>query len=358
MSYTILFGGASFEHEISIVSAICLKKVLEKSNAKEPCEFVFLDGARNFYHIDPQNMNSKYFATGGYKKAEKLILMHGGFAKMGLLGHKKLIMPMILNLIHGGDGEDGKIAALLDFYSLEYIGPRLFGCAVSFDKELTKDFAKARGVSVLEGFVVRKERDFNTIDRALNNLKAHLPLIVKPARLGSSIGISIARDENELKYALEVAFEFDNKLVCERFVSGIKEYNLAGAKTKDGFVFSIIEEPQKAEILDFDKKYLDFSRTSSAQEAQISQEIAEKIKTSFVKLYENAFEGALIRCDFFEKDGEIFLNEINPIPGSLANYLFADFAKTLNALSAALTREKQISVKYNYLEKIAFSKGK
>ena len=124
------------------------------------------------------------------------------------------------------------------------------------------------------------------------------------------------------------------------------------------FRFSIVEEPSKKEMLDFENKYLDFSRTAQVLKADISQELEKQIQQNFAKLYENAFEGALIRCDFFVIDNEVYLNEINPIPGSMANYLFEDFALVLESLAHNLPKKHSIKVSYKYIERIHHAKGK
>lgn len=344
LNLSILFGGVSFEHEISIVSAIALKKLLGETQT-----FIFLDENRDFYLIEPHQMQSKYFSSKAYTKSPKIYLKKGGFYQKSLLGEKALHLPMVLNLIHGGDGEDGKISALLDFFEIAYIGPRLNACVLSFDKEFTKFLAQNRQIPTLPFWILYRGEALPHFD---------YPIIVKPARLGSSIGISVVKSQEELQYALDVAFEFDNKVMIEPFISGIKEYNLAGYKGKEGFCFSILEEPQKKEFLDFEKKYLDFSRTQSTQEADISPELKKTLQEYFIKIYDNLFEGALIRCDFFIKEGTCYLNEINPIPGSMANYLFKDFKTALSNLSNALPKEKNIKVQYNFLHQIQFAKGK
>ncbi|HIC78601.1 MAG TPA: D-alanine--D-alanine ligase, partial [Sulfurovum sp.] len=111
MNITILFGGSSYEHEISIVSAITLKKVFKKSNPS----FIFVDSNREFYLIESKNMRSNHFSDGTYKKDKKLILKKGSFVTEGMFGLKEKSLGTVLNLIHGRDGEDGKIASLLEF---------------------------------------------------------------------------------------------------------------------------------------------------------------------------------------------------------------------------------------------------
>lgn len=344
MRFSILFGGKSYEHEISIVSAISIQKILPDIET-----FIFLDDKHEFYLIKKENMKSTFFSNREYLKEQKIYLNNSGFYKKTLFGVQKLTIPTIINLIHGGDGEDGTISSLFDFYGIPYIGPRREACMLSYDKELTKLFAKSRGVDVL---------DCKTITRDSKIEIDTFPVIIKPARLGSSIGISIANDKSELEYALDEAFEYDKKVIIENFIPNIKEYNIAGFISNNELNFSIIEEPKKDKFLDFDKKYLDFSRTSNVQQADIANTIEVQLKDSFSKIYKNMFEGAIIRCDFFYHENKCYLNEINPIPGSLANYLFDNFKNVINEISSSLPKNKNIQVSYKFLNDIKAAKGK
>lgn len=344
MKIGIVFGGKSFEHEISIVSSIAMKDVL-----KNELIYIFLDQDRTFYHIPTPTIKSKLFSSGEFKKCDVLMIKNGGFFKKAMFGEKPLDVDVLLNLTHGGDGEDGVLSSLFDFYDLSYIGPRREACSVSSNKFLTKGYAHSVNVKTIDYTYYTKNDD--VIINAF-------PVIIKPVRLGSSIGVSIVKSQEELEYALDVAYEFDDAVIIEPFIAGIKEYNLAGTKINGEFKFSIIEEPQKADFLDFDKKYLDFSRTSKALAADISDELQEKIKSAFKSIYNTQFEGALIRCDFFVIDEEVFLNEINPIPGSMSNYLFEDFNSILTSLAQTLPKQKNIKIDYTYVNKIQASKGK
>jgi D-alanine-D-alanine ligase len=346
LKLAILFGGASYEHEISIVSAITVKGKLE---SKFDLSFIFCDQDHKFYLIEASKMKAITFSRGEHKKMGELFITNGGFEQRGFFGSKKLEMP-ILNLIHGGDGEDGSIASLMDFFHIPFIGPRKEASMLSFDKHYTKWLAASLGVKTLPYEVLHKE-DKRVVQTAY-------PFIVKPARLGSSIGVSIVREASELDYALDVAFEFDNVLVIEPFIAGVKEYNLAGFSARGEITYSIVEEPQKADFLDFEKKYLDFSRSGSVAEASVSNALVTQLRESFAKIYLPLFEGALIRCDFFEIEGEVYLNEINPIPGSMANYLFEDFSGSIQKLLGALSDKKSIRVNYDYIHSISQAKGK
>lgn len=345
MKLTILFGGASYEHEISIVSAITLKEKLSGFDLN----FVFCDQDHTFYLIDPSKMKAKTFSNGDFKKEPKLTLGNGAFVQNKLFGNQEY-NAVVLNLIHGADGEDGTIASLLDFFSIKYIGPRVDASVFSFDKRYTKMLCNARSVKCLEHEELHKNGS--------KNIKMSYPVIVKPSRLGSSIGVSIVNNESELDYALDIAFEFDESVIVEPFIKGVKEYNLAGFSANGTINFSIVEEPQKGEFLDFEKKYMDFSRSSQVLRADISLELEQKLKSNFEKIYKNLFEGALIRCDFFVIEGEVYLNEINPIPGSMANYLFEDFKSSIKSLASSLHNTKRIKVNYDYIHSISRAKGK
>lgn len=344
MRLSLIFGGRSYEHEISIVSAISLAKKLDNIDY-----FIFLSHDHQFYLIPKDKMRSDTFSKKEYLQCKKLLLSQGDFLLQKFFGNQKLKIQRVLSLVHGGDGEDGILSSLLEFYQIPFIAPRKEACVLSYDKELTKIYAKSRDVKVLPFEVIFVQDP----PKKLQNY----PSILKPARLGSSIGVTIVRNEKEMDYCLDCAFEYDTKILVEPFIEGVMEYNLAGCKDNDGnFVFSIIEEPQKGEFLDFENKYLDFSRTDQVSKAQIPIDIEQSLQENFIKLYQNCFEGSLIRCDFFVIENEVYLNEINPIPGSMANYLFEDFQSVLENL--ALPHKREINESYAYIHKIQKAKGK
>ena len=344
MKIAIVFGGSSYEHEISIVSAIAMKDVI-----KSELEYIFLDENRDFYHIPTKTIKSKLFSTGEYKKCDKLTIKKGCFSKKAMFGEKNVDFDIALNLIHGGDGEDGIIASLFEFYDIKFIGPRVGACSVSFNKFLTKGYASSLDIKTIDYKYFTKDDEISVTE---------FPVIVKPVTLGSSIGVSIVKSADELSYALDVAFEFDNAVLIEKFIPNIKEYNLAGCKIANEISYSIIEEPQKKEFLDFDKKYLDFARTERVNVADIDDSLKAKLEKSFETIYNTTFDGALIRCDFFVIDDEVYLNEINPIPGSMANYLFENFDTTIKSLGKNIKLRDKIKISYEYVNKIQSAKGK
>ena len=353
MKLGIVFGGQSYEHEVSIISAIALKKVLNNENLS----FIFCDEDRKFYLIEPRNMTAMFFKNGGVKgggfsggafsKPKELQISNGGFYANGMFSKDRLGVDVYINLIHGCDGEDGKMASLFDFFGIKYIGPRIEASVLSYNKILTKNLAALAGVKTLSYAIVKKN--------SLATFK--YPLIVKPARLGSSIGIGVVNNSHELDIAMDKALEVDDTVIVEPYVANIKEYNLAGCKIDGKMVYSNAEEPIKKEFLDFDQKYLDFSRTGKIEPANIGQSVLDAMKEAFYKIYNvGGFDGALIRCDFFVINNEVYLNEINPCPGSMANYLFDNFPEIIKNLANSLPLAREIPVSYNYIDKLTANK--
>ena len=255
-------------HEISIVSAIVLKKVI-----KEPLKFIFVDKEGQFFLIPSGDMKSDFFSDGGYKKAPHLKLCRKGFVHHKWIGQEVIALDGVISLIHGRQGEDGTISSLLEFYHIPFIAPRKEACVVSYNKIMTKWYAKSVDMPTLPFEVVRGDEK-----PQLHNL--NFPLIIKPSKGGSSLGINVAHNEEELSYYIDEAREYDDEILLEPFIDGVKEYNIAGF-WGDEFHFSIIEEPQKEKILDFDKKYLDFGREEIVPKADISPQLEQKIQRGF-----------------------------------------------------------------------------
>ncbi len=354
----IIFGANSYEHEISIVSAITIKRVLEKNN-KLDISCIFVDFLNDFYLIDNNAMNTKTFSCKEYKKYTKLSITKGGFFAQSFVFKKHILFDIVVNLIHGKYGEDGAIFNLLEFYHIPAITPNLDACNVSYNKLRTKEYAKILGVKTLP-------YEYVIADKEINLKAIKYPIILKPARGGSSLGINVVKNKDELEYAKDSAMEYDRDILLEPFIKDIKEYNLAGCKIDGEFVYSTIEEPQKEEFLDFDKKYLDFSRDDKPKEAKISNKIKLKMQEAFAKIYNTTFEGSIIRCDFFVLDDEVYLNEINPIPGSMANYLFDDYLLLFDKLCDEVMQNAKTKIassvnrannyNYKYINKIQSNK--
>ena len=353
MKYGIIFGGQSYEHEVSIISAIAVKKALKGKNLT----FIFCDQNRKFWLIDESLVLPSFFlrhfagrtsssnsdvglsSEASYSKILKeLTIGERGFYSSGMFSKNKLDVDVYINLIHGCDGEDGKMASLLEFFGIPAIGSRLEASVLSYNKILTKNLAKSAGVKTV-GFQVIKRTSLSAFN---------YPIVIKPAHIGSSnsSSINIVNNDTELDRTLDRVFDFDNEAIVEPYIPNIKEYSIAGCKIDDKIIFSNIENTKNVQ------NSIDFSRENIISTETVGTSIALKIKDAFTKIYNSGFDGALIKCDFFEIDNEVYLNEINPNPGGLANYLFDDFPKVIDALASSLPLYKEIFAGYDLLVKI------
>jgi len=342
MTIGIIFGGKSYEHEISIVSAIVLSKTLNKD-----LKFIFLSLEEKFYLIEQKDLKAINFSSEKYKKSKELFINKKGFSYKKIFGDININCDMFINLIHGAYGEEGIASAFLDFYKLNYIGPRIDACALSYNKYITKIYANSINIKTL---------DYEIINKQNISTKLSFPIIIKPCRGGSSLGVNIANNQSELEYYAKEAFEYDDDVIIEPYIENIKEYNLAGCYTTK-MNYSNIEEPEKGDILDFDKKYMDFNRDKKLSLPKIPQKLANNMQTAFLNIYGTIFKGAIIRCDFFVINDEVYLNEINPIPGSMAHYLFDDFNTIIDDMFFALIKKRDIQIDYNYINNINKAKG-
>jgi len=341
----IIFGGNSYEHEISIVSAISISKVLDFELL-----FIFVDNKYNMYVIEQSKLKASLFLDEKYNAMPNVSFAKKGFLKQGFLRSTLIKCENAINLIHGQNGEDGLMTSLLKWFDFNYISPSMEASAISYNKILTKLYAKKQKVQTLNYQTTNTSKDIKSI--------INFPIIIKPSKLGSSIGINIASNQDELIYYIDEALEYDSEILLEPFMENIKEFNLAGYFdiSSNEIKFSKIEEVKKDKFLDFDTKYLDFSRESIVNDNHINTELKEKIKKAFKNLYIPTFKGSIIRCDFFEYKNEIYINEINSIPGSMANYLFDDFNKIIESMLSKTKKDTLIKIDYKYINKIKKAK--
>lgn len=339
----VFFGGKSVEHEVSIITGVLTLNSLDKT-LYNPIpiyvdkEGVFLSGEELF---DIGNYKNKNF-----KKLKKVTLISGSnyiyFVYKNKLKKGDLIYSAI-NCMHGLNGEDGALAGLLKLCGIPFASPDLFGSSLSIDKDYTKIFLSGIGVDKLpyvrimrSNYYEKKETAIRLVER-----KFSYPVIVKPANLGSSIGISTAKDKLELLSALDRAFLYDDKVIVERELVGFKEINCGAYKYKDKIIVSECEEPiTKNEILSFNDKYLGYKTGSNKKfPADIPLDVRNKIRLTTEKIYRKADFNGVIRIDYILFGGKIYVNEINTVPGSLAYYLFVDTIKDFSLFLTNLIEE-------------------
>lgn len=301
----LFYGGRSYEHEISILTAIQIGTFFPDNYKIVP--IYMRDGVmylkKNFRSF------SSYLNNTKDKKAI--------FTEHGLrIGRRFVSIDCALVATHGGEGEDGTLSALLEYYSIPYTSCDMASSHICMDKSLTKEKLKTLGFNVV--------KEWNGVD---------FPCILKPTVLGSSIGISIADNEESLIKAKKNA-ECFGRYIIEPFLNDAIELNCAVVLKNGEVVSSEVEKPlHKGKYLDFDDKYRKGEREIPAK---ISDELREKIRKLSVDVYQKLDLFGVVRIDYLLSRNELFINEINTIPGSLSYYLFSaiglDFSKLINVL--------------------------
>jgi D-alanine-D-alanine ligase len=273
----VIYGGRTGEHEVSLRSA---KSIIDA--------------------MDPEK----------YKVVHYLISKAGKWSPCPILpepgGNPGI--DVVFPVLHGTFGEDGTLQGLLDLADLPYVGAGVLASSVSMDKDMMKRVAKERGLPVVEYRVVS-----GSADAACGELG--FPVFVKPANLGSSVGISKARNCEELKAALELARTYDRKVIVERGITG-RELECAVLGNEDPIASAPCEILPSREFYDYDDKYL-LDQAQTVIPADLSPEQTAEIQRLAVECYRAVECEGMARVDFLLESatGKLYINEINTIPG-------------------------------------------
>jgi D-alanine-D-alanine ligase len=324
----VVYGGVSPEHDVSIVSALQVMNALKTSNIIVMPVYIAKDGLwylGDDSFLKPESYISKVTLL---KKAKRVILSPDGIGLLveGWFGWRKCAdqPDVVFPVIHGRGGEDGTLQGLFEMSGVPYVGCEVTASAVKIDKYLAKKIASTIGIPVLWDKLLTSTRDLNKSDK--NAIK--FPVMVKPVGLGSSIGLSRAENAKELDEALGVAFCYDRRVMIEKALSDFYEVNIS-IIGNDSYTLSMTEEPISTEqILSFADKYEggNVKGMAGAQReipARVDKKVIKQIEEYASSFFREIGGKGIARVDFLvTKTGEIYFNEINTMPGSLAFYLW------------------------------------
>lgn len=323
----IMFGGKSVEHDISIITALQVYENLDKT--KYNVVPLYLNRQNEIY------TGKKYFVLETYKKdiidKPYILTFYKGAHILQSLTQKfkkRLKIDVILNCVHGKGVEDGTVAGFLEFTGIPYTSPSILPAAILQDKELTKEFLKQHNVKVLDSIVINSDNKIQIYELTKNLI---YPKIVKPAHLGSSIGIAKSDNQEELVKNIQKALAYDDKVIVEEYLENFKEYSVAVYRRKNNIIVSAIEEIKKEKtIFDFNEKYINHHKDISHTFIK-DEPLVKNIEQLVSNLYKKLELSGIVRFDFIEKD-ELYLNEINTIPGALSSYLFKEKGLSFSTL--------------------------
>ncbi len=366
----VIFGGKSTEHDISIITGIQTYKNVDREKYNVLPIYISRKGemfiGNNLEKIETYadfNPKDKKIKKVSFCPGSNFLFLARNSNLFSQNFKKQIKIDCAILCCHGINGEDGTLQGLLELCDIPYTSSGVMSSAISMDKIIMKD------VFVVNDIKTAKYTYFNKIDYSLNpdeilkNIENSLmyPVFVKPANLGSSIGISKCKDREQLDKAIEIACSYDSRILVEEGIEDNIEANCAVLGNSDYQASSKIEYPKSwSDFLSFDEKYI--QRKMSADETKVkktksNKKLPDEIESKIKIIAENTFKifscSGVVRIDFLiDKNYEIYLNELNSIPGSLAFYLFKDkfdFKNLLNRLIDIAKKEKMKKTAINCL---------
>lgn len=337
LKVAVIFGGRSVEHEVSIISAVQAMSKMDKNKYEILPIYVTKD--LEFRYGYPLRTIEIYRDMDLLKRNTKevnLIKKNGKVYIATNLLFRKLIseVDVFFPVGHGTTLEDGSLQGMLSLMDLPIVGPKTLSASIGQDKVIQKLLYEKEGIKTPEfTWFYEKEYEDNSKDVITKCEKLKYPLIIKPASLGSSIGISTASNKNELVKGIEDALTYDSKIVVEKKLENFKEVNISVMGMPFDTKLSPIEEVKgKDKILSFNDKYIGGSKKSKGMvnasriiPANISDKEKEKIEKYALQIFNLLGLEGVSRIDFLiSKEGEVYANEVNTIPGSLSFYLWKE----------------------------------
>ncbi|MDZ4699494.1 MAG: D-alanine--D-alanine ligase family protein, partial [Rhodothermales bacterium] len=393
----LVFGGVSPEHEVSVITALQMAAAMDRTKYTPVPLYIAKNGA--WYSGDVMLELERYKDLDALiPQATPVSLAPVPGGGVELQTREKLRfwqqappaqrLDVLFLALHGGEGENGGVQGICETYNVPYTGSGVFGSALGMDKVITKMVCHDQGVPVVDFIAFRESEWGNREEEWLDECERRLgyPVVVKPARLGSSIGIRLARDRATLDAAIEDALRYDDKVVVEYAVRNLREINCSVMGSPDEATASVLEEPKTSAgeaLLTYQEKYMrgasgaKGSKQSAAPSegmasldriipAPISHEQTAAVQALAVRVF-TLFECAgLARIDFLMDGatGQVFFNEINTIPGSFSFYLWApsgvpfdELAHRLIQLALQRHREKNRRVRSYDVNLLALRAG-
>ena len=289
----ILFGGNSHEHVISCKSAKTILTHIDKSLYNITA--VGIDHQNNWYlYLDDINLIDESWQNRNIEKITNIIEFLKQFDK-------------VFPVIHGNPEENGNIQGMFNLFNIEYVGTNLLGSIISYDKELTKIICNHHKIPQVPYITI-------TENKKIKNIPFPYPVIIKPAKCGSSIGISIANNVKELNEYVNLAFKYDNKVIIEKYIKA-RELECAILQTNKIISSPIGEIRSSNTFYDYEAKYLKDS--SLIIPANISKKLAKEITELSKKIFNVLSLSTLARIDFLYDYNEekLYFNEVNTMPG-------------------------------------------
>ena len=340
----IFFGGKSPERDVSVITGLLTLNSVDASlyNAIP----VYVDGEGRFFSGEALK-DMSFYRNPAYSTLFQVSFLPGESKAFLTRKRKKkeLQVYCAVNCMHGRGGEDGILVGLLKNCAIPFVSPDLFASAVAIDKDFTKIVLSGLKINTLPYVRVKRVDFFKRSAAFIKYVKNKLgfPVIVKPARLGSSIGIEKVDNEEQLFSSFCSAFNYDDKIICEPFMQNARDLNCAVYEVNGKLYASKIEEAlRKSDILSFNDKYGNGDKAVGSDRrypTDLSAQMQNEICKISKKIYRSLDFSSIVRFDFLLCKNNLYLNEINAVPGSMAYYLFCDKFSQFKELLTSLIEE-------------------
>lgn len=312
----ILFGGKSAEHEVSLQSAKNVIDAIDKD--KYEVSLIGIDKTGRWLLPNKSqfllNESDPKLIKLNKENEESVALIPQSGGELTNLTNDDVhtSIDVVFPILHGPFGEDGTIQGLLKLSGVPFVGAGVLGSAVGMDKDVMKRLLRDAGIPIGD-FLVFKEGENIDFDEIVNKLG--LPFFVKPANLGSSVGVNKVKDKQTFDVAIAEAFEYDTKILIEEFIDG-RELECAVLGNQEPQASGIGEVIPTQEFYSYSAKYIDQNGAVLEIPAKIPEEVSEKVRELAIKTFKVLSCEGLGRVDvFLKKDGTVLVNEINTIPG-------------------------------------------
>jgi D-alanine-D-alanine ligase len=314
----LIFGGRSGEHEVSLVSARSIFNALDKK--KYAVKLIGIDKSGVWHLGKDEGIWIGGKGVGKLKLNAKLTVITA-IAEKGKIflintkdGKRTETIDVFFPITHGTFGEDGCLQGFFELLGAAYVGPNVLGSAVGMNKDVMKRLFREAGIPIGKFYAATKtDLDANKITRVIKDLG--FPIFVKPANLGSSVGISKARNKKELDAAMKMAFKFDNKIILEENISG-REIECSVLGNEKPIASFPGEIKLASDFYSYEAKYINDKASTPIPRADIPEAMAGKIKRTALEVLRVLGCEGMGRVDFFlTKQGKIYVNEINTLPG-------------------------------------------
>lgn len=357
----VIFGGVNCEHDISIITGIQIINFLDEELFNVIPIYINKYGE---WYSDNRLLDLDNYPIDDLKLKEVFLTPSSPilFSKKGKNLKPLNIIDFAIFTVHGINGEDGTLAGLFELNNIPYLNCGVLGASITLDKCAFKYFLNSNEISNVSFIVVSEEDYYNDENEVKDKILKELdyPIILKPSNLGSSIGIKVCKSDSELNESLSYCFQFDSKILIEKFLPNIKEINIAMYKYFDEFIYSYFEQPiSDDKYLTFEDKYIG-GETKGMESlkricpVELNDGISNKIKQYAKSCYEKLNLKGIVRFDFIlDENDNIYLNEINSTPGSFANYLFKNLETDFRQILTD-NIENAIHLKFKDNEKIKY----